>query len=333
MASSDWKETVAPDEDTRFDEYAQRLATLQRKHARDGTTHRALHAKGHGIHEATFEVAGDLPEHARHGLFAKPAKYEALVRFSNAAGRVQADRVGDVRGIAVKVLGVAGDKVLGDAPTQDFLGILSSSLPVRTPDEFIALVWATRSMPLALFRLLGAFGLRAFPLVRRATKGLKTPPGSLASKRFFSAAPLQCGPHAVRFSLSPIDADAGDPQPGADAYREELAARLRRAPVSYELALQFFVDEQRTPIEDASVDWTADYVRVATLVIARQDAASERGVRLAERGERLAFDPWHALVAHKPLGAIMRARKHAYFASEQGRGAQPDPASIAELLR
>jgi len=335
MASTDWKETTTPDEDARFEEYAQRLATLQRKHAHGGAAHRALHAKGHGIHEASLAVAADVPEHARHGLFAKPATYEALVRFSNGAGRVQADRVGDVRGIAVKVLGVTGKKVLGDASTQDFLAVLSSSLPVRDADEFVALVWALRSPPLALFRLLGAFGFGAFPLVRRAVKGLKTAPGSLAAKRFYSAAPIQCGPHAVKLALTPVDPAAGDPEPSRDAYGDELAARLRRAPVTYELALQFFVDEERTPIEDTSIEWPEDiapYVRVATLAIAQQDVSSERGVRLAARGEQLSFDPWHALVEHKPLGAMMRARKHAYFASTKGRVTAAEPASIAALL-
>jgi hypothetical protein len=37
--------------------------------------------------------------------------------------------------------------------------------------------------------------------------------------------------------------------------------------------------------------------------------------------EQATFDPWQALAAHRPLGAIMRARKHAYFASQKTRGA------------
>ena len=30
---------------------------------------------------------------------------------------------------------------------------------------------------------------------------------------------------------------------------------------------------------------------------------------------------WHALVEHRPLGEVMRARKVAYYASQQNRGA------------
>lgn len=333
--STTWKEAPAPDEDARFDRYAQRFVALQERNKHDGRIGRALHHKGHGIYEAALEIAGDLPEHARHGLFAQPARYEALVRYSNGAGKAQADKVGDVRGIAVKVLGVPGEKVLGDAQTQDLLAILSPSTPFRTADEFVGVVWAMRSPPLALFRLLGALGLRAFPLVRQLVAGLKAPPASLAGKRFYSALPIQCGPYAARFSLAPV-APAADPLPGGpDFFAEALADRLRRGSVAYDLALQFFVDEATTPIEDASVDWAeavAPWVTVGRLTIAQQDAASERGKRLAERGEPLSFDPWHALVAHRPLGGMMRARKAAYFASTQTRKAAPEPASIAALL-
>jgi len=33
------------------------------------------------------------------------------------------------------------------------------------------------------------------------------------------------------------------------------------------------------------------------------------------------FDPWQALMAHRPLGEVMRARKAVYFASQKERGA------------
>jgi len=329
VPSTAWRESKSEGEDARFEEHAKRLVTLQRD---NGGSSRALHAKGHGVFEAFLEVADALPEHARQGLFAKPGRYEALVRYSNGSGKRQADKVGDVRGIAVKVLGVEGKKVLGDAATQDLLAILSPAVPFRNADEFVAVVWGTRSPPLALFRLIGALGFRAIPLLRRLLAGFKGPQSSLATKRFYSALPIQCGPYAARFALTPRDQSAEALGDGPDFHSESLAARLRRGPVAYDLELQFYVDEETTPIEDPTVDWTSPYVRVATLELPRQDAASERGARLAERGERLSFDPWHALVEHRPLGGMMRARKHAYFASVTTRGAAPEPTSIAGLI-
>ena len=329
MTSTSWQETVAPDEDARFARYADRLVALQQG---AGGKHRALHAKGHGTYIASLEI-GAVAAEARHGIAAKPGTYEALVRFSNGATKLQRDKVGDVRGMAVKVLGVDGTKVLGSGATQDFLAILASVTPFRDADEFMRLVWAVRSPPLALFRLIGAFGpIRPFQLLGKLVKGFKVPAASLATKRFFSALPIQWGPHAVRYAFTPIDSLAAELGRGDDHLGEELASRLARGPVAYALQIQFFVDEQRTPIEDSSVDWEAPYVDIGKLVIAKQDAASERGVQLRERGERLAFDPWHALVAHKPLGNVMRARKIAYFASTQARTVAPEPASIGALL-
>lgn len=327
--STDWKEVVPPGEEARFEGYAAQLAELQTLNARGGAKRRALHAKGHGGFVARLEVLPDLPEPARHGLFARPATYDALVRFSNGAGAIQRDRQGDVRGVAVKVLGVDGKKVLGDARTQDFLAILSSATPFRTADEFVALVWATRSPALALPRLLGAFGFGAFGLLRKLLAGLNQPVASLAERSFYSALPIQCGPYAARFSLTPAAAGTtarvGE---GVDYLADDLAARLRAAPLKYVLSLQFFVDEARTPIEDGSVDWpesVAPYVPVAMLTIPTQDAASEQGRGTTALVESLSFDPWHALEEHRPLGGMMRARKHAYFASTKGRGAAAEP--------
>ena len=43
----------------------------------------------------------------------------------------------------------------------------------------------------------------------------------------------------------------------------------------------------------------------------------------------MAFNPWHALAAHRPLGSIMRARKVAYAAMVRLR-AQQNQQSISE---
>nr|HEX4318244.1 hypothetical protein [Kofleriaceae bacterium] len=332
MPATTWSETPDADEDTRFEGYAQWIVELQKRNQHAGSAGRALHHKGHGVYEARFEVLEGLPAEARHGLFATPRSYEALVRYSNGASKRQSDTAGDVRGIAVKVLGVAGDKVLGSAPTQDFLGILSSAGPFASADEFMKVVWAARSPLLAPFRVLGALGPRGFGVVAKLVKGLKAAgTGSLAAKPFFSAVPIQCGPYAVRFRFAPAAGDAALPA-GADAYGDDLVGRLARGPIRYDLALQFFESEDRTPIEDPSVDWDAPYVPVARLEVVQQDAASARGRVLSDRGEGLSFDPWHALVAHKPLGGIMRMRKHAYYASARGRTVTPEPATIAALV-
>jgi len=62
------------------------------------------------------------------------------VCFSNGGPIRGSDRRPDVRGLAVKVLGVPGKKLipgLEAAPTQDFLAIHSPVTPFRNADEFV----------------------------------------------------------------------------------------------------------------------------------------------------------------------------------------------------
>ena len=83
---------------------------------------RGQHMKGHGCLRAEFTVLPDLPEVLRHGVFARPQTFDACIRFSN--GKGQDDRQPDAHGMAIKLLGVPGEKLLEDekdATTQDFV--------------------------------------------------------------------------------------------------------------------------------------------------------------------------------------------------------------------
>lgn len=326
--STDWREIVPPDEDARLRELALQLRELQKKHANGGKAKRALHAKHNLNVEGEFTILPDLPEHARVALFAEPKTYKAYVRFSNGAGAAQPDKKPDVRGVAVKVLGVPGKKLIPgmeDATTQDFLMIRSASTPFRNAEEFVALVRAAAN-PLRLFSFLGVAGIsRGIGMLRALSKGLALPTGSLATTRYFSALPIAFSPYAVRYALKPHAEDAG--AVGGDL-GQELAARLAAGPVTYDFQVQYFVDEAKTPIEDGSVEWTeevAPFVTVARLTLLKQDVASPRGKRVSDFIEGLSFDPWHAVAELRPLGNMMRARSHAYRESTQERGASKEP--------
>jgi hypothetical protein len=331
---TDWREDIPPDEDRRFEAHAQTLRKLQEGHGeRHGGMSRALHAKGHlGVH-ASFEVLEAPPDY-KAGLFARPASYRALVRFSNGAGAHQPDKAPDVRGFAVKLLGVPGKKLipgLENATTQDFLAIHTPSTPFRNADEFVGAIQAGRSKALALPRFFAAFGpRRALAIIKGfvATAGAKIP--TLAQQRFWSALPIRYGAYAAKYAFIPA---AGTP-PGApalhthDFFGKDLAERLARAPLVYDFAVQLYRDPERTPIEDGSVEWReadAPFVTVGRLTIPVQDVNDARGRKLADRVEQLSFDPWHALVEHRPLGNMMRARNHAYRVSTQTRHAAAEP--------
>ena len=332
MPATDWTEVIANDEAARFEHYAAQLAEIQRKSAGRSRPSRALHAKGNLAAEAELEVLAELPAELALGMFAEPRTYRALVRYSNGAARHQPDKKPDVRGIAVKVLGVGGKKVIPgmeDATTQDFLAIRTPSVPVRNADEFMKLVRAAQTPPLLPFRLIGSLGFgRAIAVIKGALAGFKLPTAPLAATTYYSALPICYGPYAAQYVLRAQDPESRSA--GGDL-GAELAARLRTGPVVYELCFKFYVDPVTTPIEDASVEWKVPAIPVARLTLLAQDQASPRGAKLAEFVEQLAFDPWHARTDLRPLGNMMRARNHAYRASTQGRGASPEPTAFPAL--
>jgi hypothetical protein len=320
MPSRDWKEVIPEGEAAHLEELAAVVQKLQQP------PQRALHAKGTAGAEGEFTV-GEVPEDARIGIFAKPGTYKAYVRFSNGASRRQKDQVGDVRGVAVKLIGVPGKKLipgLENAPTQDFLLIKSSTQPFKNADEFVWLLGAAKSPALLPFKLIGRFGLRAFSILGRLARSLGMP-SSLASTSFFSALPIRWGDFAVRYSLVPTSAADGAGGKSPDHLGEELTTRLAGGPLVWDFRLQFFVDEQKTPIEDASREWDSPWVTVGRLTLPKQELSSPRGKKLAEFIERLSFDPWHAPEEFRPLGNMMRARNAAYRLSTQARQAAPEP--------
>jgi len=338
MPSTQWQEQIRPDEEQRFERQAELLRTLQRKHATPRGTARALHAKHAGCFAAELHVRDDVPEHARVGLFAAPKRWRAYVRFSNGSSAHQPDRTPDVRGIAIKLLDVPGRKILPgleDRTTQDFLLIGSPATPFRDSEDFVGLVWAARNKALALPRLLWRFGPGGFgKLVGRLRSSLGVPVPTLAEKQYWSALPTKYGAYAVRWSLrsrgpaeSTRRAEAA-PLTSTEHLRDDLVRRLQHGALEWDLMAQFFEDEARTPIEDASVEWREDdapFVRLARLVLPEQDATSAEGLALAQTIEQLSFDPWHATEDFRPLGEMMRARKVAYKLSAIERKAELDP--------
>jgi hypothetical protein len=331
MPATNWQEKVDPGEAQRFENYAQQLRDLQRHRK---TPARILHAKGQLGVSARFTVLPDLPEHARVGPFAAPATFEAFVRYSNGSGRRQPDGKPDVRGIALKLVGVIGKKVIPgmeNAPTQDFLLIRDRTTPFRSADEFVPFVIAAASPLTGLPKAIARFGLlRTVRILTKAMKQISRPVLPLAATHYFSAVPIRFGNHAVRYALRPLAQPVSNSdRKSPDFLAEELAETLRWQPVEYDFQLQFFEDETSTPIEDASVDWPSPYLTVARLTLPVQDVGSDQGRRLTAMVEGLSFDPWHALEELRPLGNMMRARNVAYRVSTEQRHASREPESGA----
>jgi len=326
-------ETIAPDEAERFRGYAEEITAIQsaRVAKNGGKVERALHVKQHL--GAVGELVVKAPETARSGVFAMSGKsWPVYARFSNGSSRHQPDKTPDVRGFALKLVGVPGQKLIKGLEgelTQDFLFIDTQVLPFRTPEEFMMFVRAAKAGPAKLLpKLISAFGFgRALGIIWGSVAGEKVK--SYATHTFHSGAPVAFGKRAVKLSLLPVPSNATEaPAKGDDFLRQDLTARLKNGPLSWTLRAQFFVDEATTPIEDTNVCWTGDWVDLATLTLPQQAVESPRGREISELVNELSFDPWHATEEHRPLGAIMRARGATYGASVVARKAAAEPKSV-----
>ncbi len=330
------QEIIPPDEAERFNGYATEIRAMQQARAkRRGTTDRALHPKPHVGVVGTLSVRELAPE-LRVAFFAEPAEWPCYVRFSNGAPMRQHDGVPDLRGVGLKIVGVPGRKVIAgleDKKTQDFLMIPTPATAVRSPDDFVKLLRAAAKGRLLLVpRLLRAMGVGP---TKAILKSFATMPKvrSLATSPFYTAAPQRFGDTAMKVGLFPSASDPPRSKGGRDALREDIVARLQSGSVTYSLRAQFYVDESATPIDDASVEWTAQsapWHELGTLTLPRQDVTSPRGKEIEDTVERMSFDPWHSVEALRPIGSMMRARAVAYRESVIERGASDEPESVLE---
>ena len=328
-------ETIPDGEGETLRKLAEEIAEIQANRVRrGGSAERVLHVKQHAA--AVGELRVSAPPEARHGVFAESDKrWPVYVRFSNGAGRHQPDGAPDVRGIALKLVGVPGKKFIEgmqDELTQDFLFIDSPAIPFRDPVEFVTFVRAAKDGPGKLLpRLISGFGFaRGFGILWKAVTAEKVK--SFATHAFHTAAPIAFGSSAAKLGLFPQTPEGQAPSVGGgDFLHDDLLARLRAGDLVWALRAQPFVDASATPIEDASVVWSGPWVELATLTLPRQDPESERGKEISELVNRLSFDPWHAIVEHRPLGSIMRARRLAYAPSVIGRKALAEPRSVLPL--
>jgi hypothetical protein len=315
---TDWKEVIPADEAARFEEYARQILAIQAGVSAKQGKGRALHRKQVLAVRGEFQTLA-LPAGLQHGLFAAPVRKSVIIRLSNGAPKNQSHGTPDIRGFAIKVKDVRGPSALGQGETnaQDFLLINHATFTFPDVAAFMGLVVAFQKGPLGLLPyLVKTYGFgQLFPMLKKlGAVNMKKFTG-FATENFYSAAPISWGPLACKLRLVPAQTGGAK---GKD-WPRDMAERLRKGPLKFELQAQFFEDEATTPIEDHSVEWKTPFVPVAELLLPMQDLASPESAALQTEAEEGRFDPWCALEAHRPLGNVMRARKIAYFASANAR--------------
>ena len=308
------EEREPPDEQRHIDSLIRRLRAKMERDYASGRVLRDAHPKMHGCVRGEFSVEPNLPEDLRVGLFAQPHMYPAWIRFSNAAGTAAPDSKADIRGAAIKLMGVAGTKLQPDSPdctTHDFLLISEDRFVTRDVAQFDGLV---RALTGGALRMLWFF-LCHPRAARNLWLSMKRCRDPLAI-RYFSVAPYAWRSTAVKYALTPHDAVATSlPDTNApDSLRAAMVERLARGAAGFDFSVQIQVDPVAMPVEDPGVRWVekeSTFRKVATLTIPSQQFDTSRR---REFGDNLSFDPWRCLPAHRPLGGISRARRQVYQA-------------------
>jgi len=313
---------------------------LARTQAKSGEFRADVHVKAHGYAQGEFRVLQNLPDELAQGLFKHEGVYQTVVRFSNAASEPHADAIPDGRGMAIKVLGVKGDIVSVDeqrGPTQDFLMINHPAFFARNAKDFLrlerVLVEADDSPVATASGALTGGDWNPLHWHWREMLGVAQIAGKLpahpASNTYFSTSPIRFGKYMAKYRAQPVG-DRADSyldlvkklRSDSDALRLALEATLRAEQVLFDFQVQLRTSEETMPIEDVTIEWPesdSPYRTVAQLVLPRQDIAP---LRLQDAYRDLAFNVWHALAAHRPLGGINRVRRLAYPVSSAWRRRQ-----------
>jgi hypothetical protein len=311
---------------------------------KDGSTFamRDQHAKPHGCLQAAFIVADDVPPEVAFGVFQPNARYEAIVRFSNAHGSPQKDRSPDGRGMAIKLLRVRGLDILspehgGDGTVeQDFL---LTNFPVFfAPNvgdytEFLEIMALPQNTPAEKLKLAIKFVIFFLPRPRQFWIFLRNAfqfPRSPLHSSYHSMTPYLVGAdQVVRYRATPVQVPNPVPRRlwrlcDANFLRHALTAELRPDRPGLDKAVfDFFLQirNNATPddVEDASRAWRRQkdqLIKVARVEIPVQtfDTPPRRYC-----GENASFSPWHCLREHRPLGGLNRMRLAVYRASREVR--------------
>ena len=275
---------------------------------------RQVHTKMHGCVKASFIVLPDLSPELKVGVFKEAMTYPAWIRFSNANTHMHADKKKDIRGIAIKLMNVPGEKLLNDPDfeqTQDFLLMSSETFFSKNIEQFRHTLKAVTSKN--KLKMAGYFlNPMHLGLVKRLFRSniycdhsFKIP--------YWSTQPFRYGSEtsAVKYFLKPsadnkliIDNTSHD-----NYLRMNMAKTLEVNEIHFDFYVQFQTNPDTMPIEDPTIAWTSPFIKIADIKILPQvfDTPAQM-----EFGENLSFDIWHSLPEHRPLGNFNRARKKAY---------------------
>lgn len=332
-------ENIRADEQETIASLNETFDTILEKTAQDyGHAVRSVHAKAHGILRATLTVKDGLPRELSQGLFAKPGTYPVHMRLSTNSGDILPDTIALPRGLALKVVGVEGQRLPGAVGTsQDFVMVNGPVFQTKTADKFLGNL---KLLAKTTDRMEGTKTVLSSVLqtVNNALETIGLPSSTVQSlggapnvdplgETYFSVTPFRYGDYIAKFSLRPISPGlielTGreiDTTVSENAIRNTVQAEMRDTLGEWEFQVQLYRDLKNQPVEDPTVEWDSEespFLTVAVLTAGPQDSWSDDQVQAVD--EEMRFSVWTGLADHQPLGNINRARKAPYEHSSRFR--------------
>ena len=335
-----------------------------------GLVVRDAHAKGYGLARGEFEILSGLPTEYAQGIYAKPGRHEALVRFSNGTNHVGSDRfLGPIVGIGLKIFGIEGKTLLEDEPDSHTFDYALIDHPVFFANTLAHYVYIQ-----TLFAKIGVAPpanlsheeqraeLHRFLYNWVTGKGTLPPEEwaweelgaflQLAQKKFvnlllstyWTMGSVRHGDYVAKVRVAPVQSFADrvtrralDPTSAPQVFRPALVAELRERPYEFDVQIQLCVDLAQMPVEKTTVVWPeslSPYVTVAKLRLPQQDIGGEDNF---EKMDRTSMSPWRVTEQHRPLGSIMRSRKEVYRQSsilrhQENHQERKEPKNLAEVF-
>lgn len=333
-------EQIPPGEAAMTQDIIQTAVRIVDQHKEQTRYLRDAHAKAHGCLRADVRVEDPLDAALRQGVFAIPGQqWQAWIRLSNGNAYPQFDAVHDARGMAIKLLDVAGAQLLPNARDtaglprreQDFVMFSHPNFFVSDVAEYRQNI-AAQAEGKQILAFFPSWDPRSWQLrhllIAKAT--LAAAPASPTLATYYSVSPYKLGEINVKFR---VIADAARcPAYRLSAPNPDLPNFLRgalfqqlsadRQPACFALQVQRQDASRHMPIEDTSIEWRetdSAFETVARITVPPQDFDTPAQNLMCDN---LSFNPWHGLIAHRPIGGINRLRRAVYEAVSAYRHAR-----------
>ena len=361
-------------EEPDFEQTLQQVLDDMKQHMRGslktegiGLVVRNAHAKGYGLALGEFEILSGMPNEYAQGIYAKPGRHEAMVRFSNGTNHVGSDRfLGPILGIGLKIFEIEGKTLLEDEPdshTFDYALINHPVFFVNTLAHYVFIQSVCQRWPTApanfaggkqlIHRVLYNFvtGKGTLPPEQWAWEELgaflqlaQTKPVNLLLSTYWTMGAVRHGDYVAKVRVAPVQSFADrveqralDLTSAEQVFRPALVAELRKQPYEFDIQVQLCTDLAQMPVEKTTVVWPeslSPYVTVAKLRLPQQDIGGEDNF---EKMDNTSMTAWRVTEEHRPLGSIMRSRKEVYRQSSMLRHQtnnqeRKEPKNLAEVF-